>query len=53
MKEELIISGRMNPHIDPVLNTWGWEIAFYLFGGGLSAVILFFSIGSVILRSEG
>ncbi|MCD6179233.1 MAG: polysulfide reductase NrfD [Bacteroidales bacterium] len=52
MKEELIISGRMNPHIDPILNTWGWEIAFYLFVGGLSAGILFFSALYVIRKKE-
>jgi formate-dependent nitrite reductase membrane component NrfD len=52
MKEELIISGRMNPHIDPVLNAWGWEIAFYLFVGGLSAGILFFSALYVIRKRE-
>jgi len=52
MKEELIISGRMNPHVDPVLNTWGWEIAFYLFVGGLSAGILFFSALYVLRKKE-
>lgn len=52
MKEELIISGRMNPHVDPVLNTWGWEIAFYLFVGGLSAGILFFSALYVLRKRE-
>jgi len=52
MKEELIISGRMNPNIDPVLNTWGWEIAFYLFVGGLSAGILFFSALYVLRKRE-
>ncbi|MDA3906707.1 MAG: polysulfide reductase NrfD [Bacteroidales bacterium] len=52
MKEELIISGRMNPHIDPILNAWGWEIAFYLFVGGLSAGILFFSALFVLRKKE-
>lgn len=41
--EELIISGRMNPRVDPYLHIWGWEIAFYLFVGGLAAGILFFA----------
>jgi formate-dependent nitrite reductase membrane component NrfD len=52
MKEELIISGRMNPNIDPILNTWGWEIAIYLFVGGLSAGILFFSALFVLRKKE-
>ncbi|MBI9066807.1 MAG: polysulfide reductase NrfD [Salinivirgaceae bacterium] len=43
MKEELIISGRMNPKIDPVLHAWGWEIPTYLFLGGLAAGLLFFA----------
>lgn len=43
MKEELIVSGRMNPKIDPVLHAWGWEIPVYLFLGGLAAGLLFFA----------
>lgn len=41
--EELIVSGRMNPSVDPHLNIWHWEIPFYLFVGGLAAGILFFA----------
>ena len=43
MREEIIVSGRMNPKIDPVLHAWGWEIPLYLFLGGLAAGILFFA----------
>ena len=43
MEEELIISGRMNPKVDPTLHIWGWEIPFYLFVGGIAAGILFFA----------
>ncbi len=43
MEEEIIISGRMNPRVDPFLHIWGWEIAFYLFIGGVTAGILFFA----------
>jgi formate-dependent nitrite reductase membrane component NrfD len=43
MEEELIISGRMNDRVDPMLNIWHWEIPFYLFVGGLAAGILFFA----------
>ncbi len=43
MKEELIVSGRMNPGVDPFLHIWGWEIPTYLFLGGLGAGILFFA----------
>lgn len=43
MKEELIVSGRMNYKIDPNLHIWGWEIPLYLFLGGLAAGVLFFA----------
>lgn len=43
MKEELIISGRNIPNIDPVLHIWHWQIPLYLFLGGLAAGILFFA----------
>ena len=40
MKEELIVSGRMNHLVDPHLHIWGWEISLYLFLGGMAAGIL-------------
>jgi protein NrfD len=43
MKEELIISGRNLPNIDPQLHLWHWPISLYLFLGGLAAGILFFA----------
>jgi formate-dependent nitrite reductase membrane component NrfD len=52
MKEELIVSGRLNPRIDPVLNIWHWEIPLYLFLGGLAAGILFFLALYIILGKE-
>lgn len=52
MKEELIISGRLNPKIDPILNIWHWEIPLYLFLGGLAAGILFFAALYTILGKD-
>lgn len=52
MDEEIIISGRMNPKIDPILAIWGWEIPLYLFLGGLAAGILFFAALYTILGRE-
>ena len=43
MNEELFISGRNIPNIDPYLNIWHWQIPIYLFLGGLAAGILFFA----------
>jgi len=52
MKEELIISGRNLPHIDPHLNLWHWPISLYLFLGGLAAGILFFAAIIVLFNKE-
>jgi formate-dependent nitrite reductase membrane component NrfD len=43
MTEEIIVSGRQLPEIDPAMHVWGWEISLYLFIGGLVSGILFFS----------
>lgn len=52
MKEELFISGRDLPMIDPHLNLWHWPIPVYLFLGGLAAGILFFAGLYTILGRE-
>jgi len=43
MKEQLIVSGRLNEYVDPYLSVWPWPIPFYLFVGGVAAGILFFA----------
>lgn len=43
MKEELFVSGRNLPNIDPHLAVWHWPIPLYLFLGGLAAGIIFFA----------
>lgn len=43
MKEELFISGRNLPKIDPHLAVWHWPIPVYLFLGGMAAGIIFFA----------
>jgi len=52
MKEELFISGRDIPYIDPYLNIWHWEIPVYLFLGGLAAGIMFFAGYFTIMHKE-
>jgi len=52
MKEELIISGRMNHLVDPNLNIWHWQIPLYLFVGGVAAGILFFASLYYIMGRE-
>lgn len=52
MREEIITSGRLNPHIDPHLEIWHWQIPLYLFLGGLAAGILFFAALYTIMDKE-
>lgn len=52
MREEILVSGRMNHLVDPQLNIWHWQIPLYLFVGGLAAGILFFTALSVIMKKE-
>lgn len=52
MKEELFVSGRDIPFIDPFLNIWHWQIPLYLFLGGLAAGIMFFAGLFLIIGKE-
>ena len=52
MKEELFVSGRDIPFIDPYLNIWHWQIPLYLFLGGLAAGIMFFAGLFLIMGKE-
>lgn len=52
MREEIIVSGRSNPLIDPHLHIWHWQIPLYLFLGGLAAGILFFAAFYTIMGKE-
>jgi formate-dependent nitrite reductase membrane component NrfD len=52
MREELFVSGREIPFIDPYLNIWHWQIPVYLFLGGLAAGIMFFAGLFMIIGKE-
>lgn len=52
MREEVIVSGRMNPNIDPHLHIWHWQVPLYLFLGGLAAGLLFFTALFVLQGKE-
>ena len=52
MDEEIFISGRNMPHIDPHVSLWEFPISLYLFLGGLSAGILLFSALSHLLHKD-
>lgn len=52
MQEEIFVSGRHIPNIDPNLEIWHWQISLYLFLGGLAAGILFFAALFYLLGKE-
>lgn len=52
MQEEIIISGRHIPKIDPSLHIWEFPISLYLFLGGLAAGIIFFASLFFLLKKE-
>lgn len=52
MREEILVSGRNNPLIDPHLAIWEWQIPSYLFLGGLAAGILFFAGLYTVLKKD-
>ncbi len=52
MEEELFISGRNIPNIDPSLEIWHWPISLYLFLGGLAAGLLFFAAVFFLLGKD-
>jgi protein NrfD len=45
-------STRLNPHIDPGMHIWGWEVPIYLFLGGLVAGLLVLNAYAVLARKE-
>ena len=52
MQEELFVSGRNIPNIDPSLEIWHWPISVYLFLGGLAAGLLFFAALITVLKKD-
>jgi formate-dependent nitrite reductase membrane component NrfD len=52
MIEEVLATARYNAKIDPQLGIWTWEIAFYLFLGGMAAGIMLFAAWAVLGRRQ-
>ncbi|NNE02893.1 MAG: polysulfide reductase NrfD, partial [Eudoraea sp.] len=52
MQEEIFVSGRNIPNIDPHLEVWHWPISVDLFFGGLAAGLLFFAALFYLLKKE-
>jgi protein NrfD len=52
MSEELLVTARDNALIDPSLQIWTWEVAMYLFLGGLTAGIMILAAAMTLLRKD-
>jgi len=52
MKEELFVTARSNALIDPSLHIWTWEVAMYLFLGGLTAGIMVFAAFVALTKKD-
>lgn len=52
MTEELLVTARTNELIDPGLHIWTWEVAMYLFLGGLTAGVMVFAALMTILNKD-
>ncbi len=52
MSEELLVTARNNTLIDPSLHIWTWEVAMYLFMGGLTAGIMILA-ALMTVRNKG
>lgn len=52
MTEELLVTARLNAHVDPGLAIWNWQVAVYLFLGGMTAGIILFSALATLLGKD-
>lgn len=52
MKEELLVTARGNELIDPSLHIWTWEVAMYLFLGGLTAGVMVFAALMTVMNKD-
>ena len=52
MQEELLVTARANELIDPSLTIWTWEVAMYLFLGGVTAGIMIFAAAVALLNKD-
>ena len=53
MFEQEITSTRLNPHVDPVLTVWAWEIPVYLFVGGVIAGMMIIAGVNMLRLAKG
>lgn len=44
------VTNKVNPYVEPSLHIWGWDVAIYLFLGGLAGGLLIISAGMVLFQ---
>ena len=47
------ITNKVNPDVLPNLTIWGWDVALYLFLGGIGGGLLIISAALILLRKDG
>jgi len=52
MTEELLVTARNNAMIDPGVHIWTWEVAMYLFLGGLTAGVMVFAALMTVMKKD-
>ena len=52
MTEEIFVTARSNELIDPGLHIWTWEVAMYLFMGGMTAGVMIFAALAIARGKE-
>jgi len=52
MAEEILVTVRSNPKVDPSLGIWSWEVPLDLFMGGLTAGIMVFAALMILMKKE-
>lgn len=52
MTEELLVTARSNPLVDPSLDVWTWEVAFDLAMGGLTAGIIIIAAVTTLMKKD-
>jgi len=46
------ITTKQIPEVFPILKIWGWDVAFYLFMGGIAAGLMLFASAAVATRAQ-
>ncbi len=47
------VTNKINPHVLPNLHIWGWDVAIYLFLGGIAGGLLIISSAMILLQKGG